>query len=125
MCWMYYTRFLLHHMPQFMRQMPFLPRTHINLRPLRIGQRLQLGRFIRIIMYPDIIKRKTAPLLKIQLHLRGNTRQIRLVHMILLRRLLLHFSFHIRYRLSRSCIAPPAALAEIYFPFPTPISMQL
>jgi len=47
---------LLDDMPQFMPKMPLLPRRDINLIRLRVGERLHLPRFIRIVMNLHAVK---------------------------------------------------------------------
>lgn len=52
---LYRSLLLLYHMPCLMRQVPFLPRTHVDISALRIRQRLQLGGFGGIVVDFHII----------------------------------------------------------------------
>lgn len=47
---------LLHHMPGLVRQMPFLPRSKVDLGPLRVSQGIELGRLARVVMDADIMQ---------------------------------------------------------------------
>ena len=51
--------FLLNNVPSLMCQVPFLPCRKVNIRPLREGVGIELGRLCRIVMHFDIIHRET------------------------------------------------------------------